>query len=356
MKLTQHEITEPSDLLDEKGHLIQKGWARQLLLRYDRKKVKGPLRSFRIKEWDCYEAMNEDFGISLIIADVGYFAMATISLLDFQKKEHYEGASFKLFSRGSLKMPPSADEGDTYFLEGNVNKDNKMQFVRDGVNIVMKFDYPKFPSIEKKGIRGEITLYKDPKHDTMVNVIPFKNPKHFVYVQKANCMPANGTVEFGDRTYEFSEKSGHYGCLDWTRAVFPYRVKWHWGSASGIYQGKQFGFNLDAGLQGFGDETCGTKNMLFLEGKGHKLEWVVFHVPANIMDPWKFTSTDGRFEMTLEPVMYNRTNMNLGILKTGGFNVYGYFVGDVILDNGEKLHVDRSDNLFGFAEEYGHRW
>ncbi len=351
--MKQHEITEPSDLLDEKGHLIQKGWARQLLLKYDRKKVKGILKSFRIKEWDCYEVMNDEYGISLIIADVGYFAMATVSFQDYRKKKNYNGASFKLLSRGSLKMPPSADEGNTYFYGGTVLSKNRMSFVRDGDNVILKFDYPNFPELSKAGAKGELTFYKDPKHDTMVNVIPFKNPRHFVYVQKANCMPVNGTVTIGDEVYEFSEKRGHYGCIDWTRSVFPYRVKWHWGSASGLYKGKPFGFNLDAGLKGFGDESIATKNMLFLDGVGHKLEFVTFHVPENIMDPWKFTSSDGRFEMVLKPMMYNLNNMNFGILKTGGFNVYGYYTGDVILDDGEKLHIDK---LFGFAEEYGHRW
>jgi hypothetical protein len=352
--MIQHEITEPSDLHDSKGRLIQKGWARQLLLRYDRKKVKaGPFASFRIKEWDCYEAMNDEYGISLIIADVGYFAMATLQWLDFKEKKHYNGGSFKLLSRGSLNLPPSADEGDAYFFGGHINRNNRISFVRDRDNIIMKFDFPAFPVIGKEGIAGEITLYKDPKHDTMVNVIPFKRPHHFVYVQKANCMPANGTVTFGDKVYEFSEKMGHYGCLDWTRSVFPYRVGWHWGSASGLFEGKPFGFNLDAGLQGFGDESIATKNMVFYNGRGHKIEFVTFHVPDDIMDTWKFTSTDGRFEMDLEPVMHSGTSMNLGILKTGGVNVYGYYSGDVILDDGEKLHIDK---LFGFAEEYHHQW
>jgi len=352
--LFQHEITEPSELHDKRGRLVQKGWARQLLLKYDRKKVRaGPLTSFRIKEWDCYEVMNDEFGISLIIADVGYFAMATVQILDFEEKKHYDGASFKLFSRGSLKLPPSANEGNAYFLNGHINRRNKLSFIRDGNKIIMKLDFPIYPEFEKTGIKGEITLYKDPSHDTMVNVIPFKKPYHFVYVQKANCMPANGTITFGKKLYQFSVKRGHYGCLDWTRSLFPYRVGWHWGSASGLYEGKPFGFNLDAGLQGFGDEHIATKNMIFYNGKGHKIEFVTFHVPDKIMDTWKFTSSDGRFEMELKPIMTNKTNMNLGILKTGGFNAYGYYTGDVVLDTGEKLHIDK---LFGFAEEYHHRW
>ncbi|TFG05736.1 MAG: DUF2804 domain-containing protein [Promethearchaeota archaeon] len=349
----QYEIMEPSDLLDERGFLVQKGWARQLLLKYERKKVKSVLSSFRIKEWDCYEAMNDEYGISLIIADIGYFAMATVSFQDYRKKKNYNGGSFKLLSRGSLNLPPSADAGDAYFYGGHIPSANRMSFVRDGDNIILKFDYPKFPDFEDLGAKGELTFYKNPTHDTMVNVIPFNNPRHFVYVQKANCMPVNGVVTIGESVYEFSDKRGHYGCLDWTRSVFPYRVRWHWGSASGLYKGDPFGFNLDAGLQGFGDESIATKNMIFLNGKGHKIEFVTFHVPKNIMDPWKFTSSDDRFEMVLHPVSYNRTNMNFGILKTGGFNVYGYYTGDVVLDNGDKLHIDK---LFGFAEEYGHRW
>ena len=31
---SQHEITEPLELLDEKGHLVEPGYARKLLWRY----------------------------------------------------------------------------------------------------------------------------------------------------------------------------------------------------------------------------------------------------------------------------------------------------------------------------------
>ncbi|MBD3227570.1 MAG: DUF2804 family protein [Candidatus Lokiarchaeota archaeon] len=41
------------------------------------------------------------------------------------------------------------------------------------------------------------------------------------------------------------------------------------------------------------------------------------------------------------------------LVTTVGHKVYGYYNGKVILDNGETLHVD---NLFGFAENFHHRW
>ncbi len=341
------EIIKPSNLLDDKGYLVQKGWARQLILKYEREKVKGLFSSFRIKEWDCYEIMNSRCLVTLIIADIGYFGMATIMLIDFEKKMSYEGGSLKLLTRGSLNLPPSANEGDAIFSNGHFFRRNFLSFKRDGDNIILSFYFHK---IKGKKMRGSIKLYKDPTHDTMVNVIPFKNPRHFVYVQKANCMPAKGIVQYGDETYEFSEKNNSYACLDWSRGVFPYRTSWYWGSASGLFDGKPLGFNID---YGFGDETIATKNMIFYDGKGHKLDKITFHIPKNYWNLWRFTSNDGRFEMTLKPIFIKTVNVNAGILKTGGVNAYGYYKGEIILDDGKKLRIDK---LLGFAERYSHRW
>ena len=37
--MEQYQITEPVDLLNEEGTLRQAGWAKDLLLRYDRQKI-----------------------------------------------------------------------------------------------------------------------------------------------------------------------------------------------------------------------------------------------------------------------------------------------------------------------------
>ncbi len=47
--MAQHEVTKPVELLDEKGHIIEEGWARQMYWKYDRDKIKAPW--FRKKEW-----------------------------------------------------------------------------------------------------------------------------------------------------------------------------------------------------------------------------------------------------------------------------------------------------------------
>ena len=50
--MRNHEILDRHDLLDEKGVLIEPGWSKALITRYDRKQIKAP--KFRIKEWDYY--------------------------------------------------------------------------------------------------------------------------------------------------------------------------------------------------------------------------------------------------------------------------------------------------------------
>ena len=50
-------------------------------------------------------------------------------------------------------------------------------------------------------------------------------------------------VKIGDKEYLFSEKNNSNGCLDWSRAVFPYHVEWRWCTASGRVGGIPFGLN-----------------------------------------------------------------------------------------------------------------
>ncbi|MHA1269780.1 MAG: DUF2804 domain-containing protein [Candidatus Helarchaeota archaeon] len=339
-----NEIINSSNLFDDDGNLIQKGWARRLILNYNKENIRVGTKSLRIKDWDCYCILNEKYSLTLIIADIGYFGMGTISWIDFEKKKQINGGAVKLFTKGSLNMPPTSDTGDVSFTRKNF----KLNFIRKKDKRILILENPGF--MKGRGINGEIVLQQDPKMDTMVNVIPFKNKKHFVYVQKVNCMPADGTVQIGDDVYKFSRKNT-FACLDWSRGVFPYKTSWYWGSASGILNNKSFGFNID---YGFGIESIASKNMIIYDGKGHKFDQIEFHIDRkNYMNPWTFTSNDNRFEMQLEPIFYERENLNILFLKTAGHKVYGYYTGDVILDNGEKLHIDR---LFGFAENFSHRW
>ena len=202
----QSEITEETDLFDDKGNLIQTGWAKRLLLNYKRDKVRAG--SLRIKEWDCYVMLNPEFGLSLIVADIGYFGMATVNWQNHVTKEGKGRIGLKMFTRGKLNLPPTADTGDVLFEKGK----KWIKFETNLPNRKLSFEFPQYKFKSHKGISGEINLTQDPKLETMVNVIPFKSPKHFVYVQKIVCMPAVGNVHVGGETYEFKGEENNSWC------------------------------------------------------------------------------------------------------------------------------------------------
>ena len=63
----QKELKTKGKLLDEKGHLIECGYAKSLIKNYDRKDIKAG--KLRIKEWDYYLIYNDDYGVALTIDD-----------------------------------------------------------------------------------------------------------------------------------------------------------------------------------------------------------------------------------------------------------------------------------------------
>lgn len=342
----QHEIVKRHNLLNEKGHLIETGFAKSLILDYDRKAIKA--NKSRIKEWDYYLIYNDDFGIALTIDDNSYMALDSISLLDFNNRTEITTSPMKLFTFGKRNFPSTSKTGDIKVKE----KTHEMSFVNKGTSRLLTFEMYNFK--DGKPIKGEIELTCE-NAETMVIVTPFKEAKdHFYYNQKINCMPARGKVTFDNKEYVFSP-SNSFGTLDWGRGVWTYKNTWYWGSASGLVDGHKFGFNIG---YGFGDTSAASENMIFYDNKAHKLSNVSFNIPLqdgkdDFLSPWTFTSDDGRFEMDFVPIMDRAANTDFVILGSNQHQVFGRFSGTAILDDGSKVEIK---DFLGFAEKVANKW
>lgn len=339
----QREIVEEGLLLKEDGTLSQKGYARKLLLTYNKENIKAS--KLRIKEWDYYCVLSEEFGISFTIADIGYIGVVVATYHDFVNKTEKSNAAIRVLPLGKMNLPRTSEEGVTKFSNNKV----KMEFLTIEDKRILRFKWDK--CFDKTIFEGEITLEKYNEDDTMVIATPFKeNKRAFYYNQKINCMPANGWFRFGDRTFEFHGKKD-FGVLDWGRGVWPYKNKWYWGSASGLHNGKRFGFNIG---YGFGDTSNATENMIFYDGRAHKLDQIVFHIPqSSYLDKWEIVSNDGRFTMNFEPILYSPSHFSIILLEYNQHKVFGRFSGKVVLDNNEILEIT---DLFGFAEVVSNKW
>lgn len=335
-----HEVTTAHDLLNADGTLAEPGWSKSLIQKYNRKDIAAP--KWRIKEWDYYLILSDKHAVAFTLSDDGYIGMQSASLLVFDEKNPWEQTSsiLNFLPMGKYKLPATSDEGDVRYHDKKLDLD----FIK-GKNARHIFgEYRGFK--DGKTLKVDITL-EQPPMDTMVIATPWKeNKKAFYYNQKINCMRASGYAEFDGVRYEFNPETD-FGTLDWGRGVWTYDNTWYWGSGNAVIEGKPFGFNIG---YGFGDTSAASENILFYDGKAHKLDDVSFNLPENgsYTDPWTFTSSDGRFEMDFVPVIDRAAKISLKLIETDQHQVFGRMSGKAVLDDGRVLELK---DIMCFAEK-----
>lgn len=339
--MRNHEVTTPGPLLDANGNIAEPGWSKQLVRAYDRTKIKAGY--LRIKEWDYYLVMNDRFGAAFTISDDGYIGLQSVSLLDFEKKWEHTETILNILPMGKYRLPYSSESGDTVYHDKRLQMEFSPSEGKRRITCTFQNFY------EGKPLTCDITLHQPPM-DTMVIATPFKKNKCFYYNQKINCMRAEGIVTFDGREYRFDPETD-FGTLDWGRGVWTYDNTWYWGSGNAVVGGKPFGFNIG---YGFGDTSAATENMLFYDGKCHKLDDVTFNIPENsYMEPWTFTSSDGRFEMGFVPVLDRAAKLSALIVETDQHQVFGRLSGRATLDDGTVLEIK---DVMCFAEKVHNKY
>lgn len=367
MEKGQHEIRARHALLNQEGHLTEPGYTKGLLMDYDRRAIKaGPLR---IKEWDYYLVTCRDYAVALTIADNSYMSLDSVSLLDFRTGWQQTTSPMGFMTLGKRNLPASSSNGDLCVS----GKKYAIEFLHRGDHRLLRFHMDHF--CDGKPISGEIRL-ENPEQESMVICTPFAEKKTaFYYNQKINCLPASGAVEFDGKTCEFRPGEA-FGVLDWGRGVWTYKNTWYWGSASGLADGVPFGFNIG---YGFGDTSAASENMLFYDGKAHKLSQVTFHIPMkadtyttrggccstggvtvstaeqteDYLSPWTFTSDDGRFEMDFVPIMDRAACTDVKLICSDQHQVFGLYTGRAVLDDGRVIEIK---DFLGFAEKVFNKW
>ena len=343
----QNKITKSGDLLNEKGELNECGYATKLIKNYDRKKIKA--KKSRIKEWDYYLIYNDKYAVAMTIDDNSYMGLDSISFIDFTEPTETTKSFMKFMTKGNKNFPASSKTGDISVKEKNYS----ISFANDGKTRILTADIKNFQ--KGKDFSCEFFLTEEPK-DSMVILTPFAEKKdHFYYNQKIVGFKVNGWVKIGEEEFKFDAKNTR-GILDWGRGVWTYKNTWYWGAGTGIVDGHEVGFNIG---YGFGDTSSASENMVFYDGKAHKLEEVTFNIPKtkngkdDFMSDWTFTSSDKRFEMKFKPIINRHSNANVLVISSNQNQVFGKFSGKITLDNGSVIQLK---NFIGFAEKVINKW
>ena len=337
-----HEITKSQLLLDESGNLREPGWSRSLVQKYDRKMIKAP--KWRIKEWDYYLVLTDRFAGAFTISDDGYIGLQSVSLLNFDGEpwEHTETV-LNPFPMGKLNLPSDSSSGVTEYKDKRL----QMRFAVEGMTRHITCHFDNFWN--NKPFDCDIILSQPPM-DSMVIATPWDKNHAFYYNQKINCMRASGYMQYDDVIYTFKPETD-FGTLDWGRGVWTYDNTWFWGSGNADVSGHAFGFNIG---YGFGNTKAASENVIFYDGKVHKLDDITFHIPeSGYTDPWKFTSSDGRFEMDFVPVLDRAANLNFKVIVSDQHQVFGRMSGRAILDDGTVIEIK---DVMCFAEKVHNKY
>lgn len=346
--MKQHEIKKIQNLLDEKGAIAEPGYAKKLFWEYNRNDICA--KRTRIKEWDYYYIGTDECALCLTMADMGYVGALSATVMDFTEPSEITKSAVCLFPMGKLHMPATSTVGDCSWTVGEV----EMTFINDGKKRRLFGKYPKFGN-NKEELSFDVILTDFPE-ESMVIATPFAKKGHFYYNQKINCMTADGEFRLGEKVFSLAKEKGALATLDWGRGVWTYDNTWYWGSLqTTLDDGKKFGFNIG---YGFGNNDQATENMLFYDGKSHKLDEVTFNIPKkdgteDYMSDWTFTSNDGRFAMDFHPLIDRYAPFDLKLFAMIPHQVFGYFTGKAILDDGTEIKLERT---LGFAEKVHNKW
>ena len=349
----QVRIVDPGPLLDETGMLADPGYATSLLLEYDRSRIAA--NRLRVKEWDYYLVNDGDYALALTIGDMGYAALVSASLLDFEAGTHVTQSTMGALPLGRLGLPRTSASGVTCYSDKRV----KMSFEVAGGKRLLSVEFSGFKDGEP--LSAEVVLDEEPR-DSMVIATPWaEDDSAFYYNQKIVGMRAIGRVSIGDLAHEFLP--GHaFGLLDWGRGVWTRDNTWFWSAAQGMQDGHVFGFNLG---YGFGDTAAASENMLFVDGVAHKLGRVDFGIPTRdataskvgerflLLRPWRFADDEGRLRLTFMPDIDRSDFMDFKVVVSDQHQVFGLFDGWVVLDDGTRFEVR---GLRGFAEAVHNRY
>lgn len=341
--MRNHEVKVAHNLLDENGKLIEAGWSRSLIQKYDRNQIKK--RKTKIKEWDYYYVMSNsnELCLCLTISDLGYLGMYSVSIVDLKNGTEVTSSELKPFPMGSTGLSSTSKFGNVKFSNNKLT----MSFKHQNGARRLKMKYKTFD--KNSGISCDITLTEEPS-ESMVIATPWaEDEKAFYYNQKINCFRASGTIKYGDKVFTLDPNLAFAG-LDWGRGVWTRDNVWYWGSGSGQIDGVPFGFNLG---YGFGDTSAASENVIFYNGKANKFDDVIFNISHNYTDAWTIKSSDGRFDAEFYPIIDRNSLIDLKLIITDQHQVFGRMNGRAVLDDGKVIEFK---DFLCFAEKVHNKY
>lgn len=298
-------------------------------------------RNFRLKEWQHFALVNEDYYISLALFNAKTLALAQVCLYD-RKSGNIHFYEKKTLPK-NISLPGTLWNSRAFIDRKGftVTIHNELAEGRHTINF--KIDATK----KLPGVEGSFTCFEDMRvSEPIVVCLPLKKNRA-MYSHKFVC-PMEGELIISGKPVIFSRKNS-YGLVDIHKGYYPFVMKWHWATAGG--------FDSKHGLVGLNltdnqvrDQNAYNENCVWLNGRLHLLPKVRFaFLKEDLYKPWHIQDQYGMVDLTFTPEVIRTVDINAFVVKTKYRGPFGSFSGHIRTAGKEDLTVDR---LFGMCEDF----
>lgn len=218
-KIDQIEIKKKGPLLNSDGQLIDVGWSRYPLKDYNLDEIDLPfLKKFyfklRIKKWDFFSIINENFIIFVALVDVGYLGQSFIHIVDLKTKEKFfiDLDILPIFKPKFFKDSYNFTLKESFYYQAS---DYILSYEDCTLNEHSQIKYRSITfatGLGSQKIVGNFTIEKARVHEDIVTMTPMSNDKtRFFYNVKSYTLPVLGTLQIGDKVHNFDKNSSSAG-------------------------------------------------------------------------------------------------------------------------------------------------
>lgn len=315
----QLQTWERMPLLDHNGRLNQPSWATEDVFSYNKECLRP---HFRRKEWELYQLSGERFFLQLLYGHMGLAGKAEALLLDFESGRRYVIGGRKLFP------------GDSMDLDFSAEQPHNLRYEDEKLFLFVHTDGER-RRIECRTEDFEVRLLCSNVGEAICLATPFPNRQQFYYHYKKTFTELRGYVRLHGCDLELDKNC--FLRLHSGRGVLPFRHEWIWGSGAARFGKHTLGINIG---WGYGSDEAATENALIWDGKIHKLDRIWVDRNQNPMQPWRFQSSDRRFDIRFEPFYDHFSKGRCLLMNSRRHQVFGKLYGTVYLDDGRGIKVD----------------
>lgn len=296
-------------------------------------------RDMRLKEWEHFGIVHEEYYLGMVIFDAKYMGMSFFYAFNRKTGEFFEHGRNSV--GGPLLVSRELMHGECYFrhMGYRMEFENRLDSGMHRIQVEIR------GTRKKPQVRADIRMLEDlDMFEPLVVVSPVAENRP-LYTHKAAC-PVEGKVEIGGRKIELDPRK-HIGLMDVQKTYYPYDTFWNWSTFGGFDEGGRL-IAMNVCKNFIEDDENYNENCTWVDGKISLLPAARFEFDkGSVMEPWRVSTTGNELDVTFKPLGERHGKTNLGVIKSDFHQPFGVFEG---LMDGPGARKVKVEGQFGLCE------